>query len=263
MPAVVAIPNRASQQSPRAQSRLFHLGLDGKDAFLIETMVRTHPELASQYVFGPPRADHPVDFYFVNGDSAAALATWQRLRAVAPRVGAVIVAADAAVFPRHSVLARPLGFRDHGRILAAIAESRRLATGSETLRILLVDDSIPARLYMQARLEECSATAGLHLAIDMADSGETALALAAQRRYDLAFVDVVMEGMDGYELCRRLKAMHPLRVAMLTGRVGAADYSLGREAGCDNYLAKPAHDADLRNVLQLTALRKLTAGRSP
>lgn len=263
MPAVAAVPNRTTPQSPRAHSRLFHLGLDGKDAFLIETMVRTHPELAARYVFGPPQPDHQVDFYFVNGDSPAALAAWQRLRVAAPRVGAVIIAGDAAVFPRHSVLARPLGFRDHGRILAAIAEARRRATGAETLRVLLVDDSIPTRLYMQERLQESAAQAGLHLAIDMAESGETALALAAKRRYDLAFVDVVMDGMDGYEVCRRLKAMHPLRVAMLTGRVGAADYSCGREAGCDNYLAKPAHEADLRNVLQLTALRKLTAGRSP
>ena len=77
-------------------------------------------------------------------------------------------------------------------------------------------------------------------------------------RYDLIFLDVVMPGIDGYETCSRLKAIHASRIAMLTSLSAPADYQRGRQAGCDYYITKPPNESDLRTILSISSFRKLT-----
>ena len=77
---------------------------------------------------------------------------------------------------------------------------------------------------------------------DLADSAEAAMRLLEHGRYDLAFLDVVMPGTDGYELCRRIKHNSDLRgmpVLMLTSRSSPFDRARGALSGCDSYLVKP------------------------
>lgn len=130
--------------------------------------------------------------------------------------------------------------------------------GDERLRVLLVDDSLAVRQLVGTRLRGL-ANSSLHLDVELAESGEQALALAANNAYDVVFLDVQMPGLDGYETCRRLKQIRPTRVAMLSAMASPVDHAAGREAGCDNYLVKPPHDTDLRSVLRLALLRKITA----
>lgn len=136
----------------------------------------------------------------------------------------------------------------------------RHAETGDVLRILIVDDSFPSRQFLRFKLEELAgATMKIHA--DMADCGEKAVECACLRTYDLVFLDVVMPGLDSYETCRRLKAIGPMRVAMLGGRSTPVDFSQGRNAGCDNYLSKPPNDIDLRTVLRLATLGKAVAVR--
>ena len=73
-----------------------------------------------------------------------------------------------------------------------------------------------------------------------ASSGQEALAILDSARIDLLILDLDMPGMDGFEVCRRLRAGgHRLPVIMLTGRAGVDDTVSGLEAGASDYVSKP------------------------
>jgi CheY-like chemotaxis protein len=114
--------------------------------------------------------------------------------------------------------------------------------------ILVVDDSETALHFMQNRLRRFGFTA------ELVHSGEEALKRIAQRPYKFVFLDVMMEGMDGYQACRSIKQRYypdgkPPVVVMLTSRTGTIDKVKGSMAGCDAYLAKPLTERDLALVL--------------
>ena len=78
--------------------------------------------------------------------------------------------------------------------------------------------------------------------VDCAPSGEAALERIARSRPDLVLLDLMLPGIDGNEVCRRLKADHELRsipVLMLTARTEDGDIVAGLEAGADDYVTKP------------------------
>ncbi len=114
--------------------------------------------------------------------------------------------------------------------------------------ILVVDDSETALHFMQNRLRRFGFTA------ELVHSGEEAIQRIAQRPYKFVFLDVMMEGMDGYQACRSIKQRYypdgkPPVVVMLTSRTGTIDKAKGKLAGCDAYLAKPLTERDLAAVL--------------
>lgn len=127
---------------------------------------------------------------------------------------------------------------------------------ADVLSILVVDDSNLIRNLLAAKLKELAVDT-YQMDVDQAMSGEEAVLRAHQKQYDLIFLDVEMPGMGGLEACRQLKALSSARIAMLSGMKSAEAHEAGRAAGCDNYLTKPPHDADLRSVLRLVSLRKL------
>ncbi len=104
------------------------------------------------------------------------------------------------------------------------------------LNALVVDDSLTVREQMRMALER------LGIACDQADSAEAAMQLLQHNSYNLAFLDVVMPGTDGYELCRKIKHNSYTRlmpVLMLTSRSSPFDRARGALSGCDSYLTKP------------------------
>ncbi len=104
------------------------------------------------------------------------------------------------------------------------------------LSALVVDDSLTVREQMRMALERVGITC------DQADSAEAAMQLLQYNSYNLAFLDVVMPGTDGYELCRKIKQNSYTRlmpVLMLTSRSSPFDRARGALSGCDSYLTKP------------------------
>lgn len=101
-------------------------------------------------------------------------------------------------------------------------------------RILVVDDD-PQILSMMKR--------GLTFAgyaVDLAETGEQALVIALDRPPSLVVLDVMLPGMDGVEVCRRLRsADRDLPILMLTAKGRVPDRVAGLEAGADDYLVKP------------------------
>lgn len=100
-------------------------------------------------------------------------------------------------------------------------------------RILVVDDEQNITDFVGYALKKEG------FEVDVSDNGEDALALANQNEYDLFVLDIMLPGMDGYELCRRLRAKTNAPVLFLSARDTELDKVVGLEIGGDDYLAKP------------------------
>jgi two-component system cell cycle response regulator len=121
-------------------------------------------------------------------------------------------------------------------------------------RILVVDD-----IEANVRLLEAKLSAEYYEVLSASD-GPTALAMAASERPDIVLLDVMMPGMDGFAVCRRLKDDPDTRhipVVLLTALDGRADRVTGLEAGADEFLTKPIDD-----VLLFARVRSLTRLKS-
>jgi two-component system response regulator MprA len=81
--------------------------------------------------------------------------------------------------------------------------------------------------------------------VQVALGGSAALAQAQERPPDLVVLDVMMPGMDGLEVCSRLRAEVGCLILLLTARSGAADRVRGLDTGADDYLVKPFAYAEL------------------
>ncbi|KKB78071.1 response regulator PleD [Devosia soli] len=125
-----------------------------------------------------------------------------------------------------------------------------------TARVLIVDD-IPTNV----RLLEARLTAE-YFEVLIANSGPEALAICQETEVDIILLDVMMPVMDGFEVCRRLKASpktHHVPVLMITALDQPSDRVKGLEAGADDFLTKPVDDMQLMaRVKSLARLKSLT-----
>jgi DNA-binding response OmpR family regulator len=83
------------------------------------------------------------------------------------------------------------------------------------------------------------------LTVDAVSDGQTAIDHAALRWPDLVVLDLMLPGIDGLEVCRRLRADAPVPVIMLTAKGDEDDRILGLELGADDYIAKPFSPREL------------------
>jgi two-component system, OmpR family, response regulator len=118
------------------------------------------------------------------------------------------------------------------------------------MRVLVVEDDVKmAGLLRRGLLDE-------GLAADVARDGEEALWMAGAVEYDAIVLDVMLPGMDGFELCRRLREDGRWApVLMLTARDAVEDRIAGLDAGADDYVVKPFSFAELHARLRSLARR--------
>lgn len=121
-------------------------------------------------------------------------------------------------------------------------------------RILVVDDILANRRLMQAKLE------AKYYSVQLAENGPQALEIARASDPEIILLDVMMPGMDGYEVCRQLKGSAEtahIPVVMLTALSETSDRVRGLDAGADDFLTKPVDDFALMS--RLSALLRYNA----
>ncbi|MGH7051332.1 MAG: PleD family two-component system response regulator, partial [Acetobacteraceae bacterium] len=133
---------------------------------------------------------------------------------------------------------------------------RRVADGAGmTARVLLVDDVAANTRLLEARL------VADYYVVASAEAGGAALRLAAEWCPDVILLDVMMPGMDGFEVCRRLKAIPAtshIPVVMVTALDHPNERVRGLDAGADDFLTKPvAFDTLLARVRGLVRLKRM------
>lgn len=122
------------------------------------------------------------------------------------------------------------------------------AKHSRTVTALVVDDSTTLRRLMDLTLTP------MGMVVEFADNGEDALVLARGKDYDIIFLDVILPRIDGYRVCKIIKAdprTKHIPIIMLTSKDSAFDKVRGIMAGTDVYLTKP-----LDRVALLKAINK-------
>jgi two-component system, cell cycle response regulator len=240
-------------------------GLTVRDERLIDIVIARAPNPKHRYAVGAMAATGDAHLAVADAASAHAESQLAELRALNPAL-VVVYVSDLGLSgdSRYRIERRSLLLRIN-RMLDDIVETELMqrpaaatSDGSagpgrqdaftadaaamlehaplQPLRALIVDDSLAVREQLRSALDRAGIVG------EMADSAESALVRLAANAYDLVFLDVVMPGADGYEVCRSIKKNSYTRnmpVLMLTSRSSPFDRARGALAGCDSYLVKP------------------------
>lgn len=115
-------------------------------------------------------------------------------------------------------------------------------------RVLLIEDDRAVRAGLELALTRQGHT------VDAAETGERGLELLRTAPPDVVVLDLMLPGMDGFEICRRIRTDGDLPIIMLTARNDDMDVVAGLEAGADDYVVKPVQprvlEARIRAVLR-------------
>jgi twitching motility two-component system response regulator PilG len=221
--------------------RIGMLGLPEIEQRVLKSIGRISSNRVCAYEFldvAPSSNSHEArDVLLVDADSQQAVQSWERAHSNEPTV--FITSTEVA---GQKFLKRPLLGARLLVLLDEVVEKLRppppvAIEASDTSKFaLVVDDSPTVRKHIELGL------ASLGLTVHVAGTGEEALDLLGMNKYDIVFLDVVLPGIDGYEVCKVIKKNKNTKnipVIMLTGKSSTFDRIKGSLAGCDTYLTKP------------------------
>lgn len=126
------------------------------------------------------------------------------------------------------------------------------------MRVLVIEDEPGVAGFLKKGLREAS------YAVDLADNGVEGLHLARTEQYDIIVLDLMLPGLDGFEILRSLRE-HSVRVPVicLTARDAVDDRIRGLDLGADDYLAKPFSFSELLARLRALLRRGQNLGTNP
>ncbi|WBY04008.1 response regulator [Ramlibacter tataouinensis] len=235
------------------------IGFDATERDMLSVLfARTSGQATAFVPFDPDSMGEP-DLYLVDAADASAYGEY---RLLCRREDKPAVLVDGSLGHAGEVLERPL---QGERLLAALertlGEPREpAAVAAPEATVLVVDDNAGVRAFMQARLAACGIDA------HFAESGEQAIAMAGAQDYLCVFLDVMLPGIDGFQVCRAIKSRRAAQrtaVVMLTARSSPMDRLRGSLAGCDAYLTKPLDEGRFADVVERYAGRpRCHAGRA-
>ena len=122
------------------------------------------------------------------------------------------------------------------------------------VRILTVEDDERIRTAVSLALEEEG------WEVNEAANGEDALVAFAQNPSDVVLIDIMLPGIDGFEVCRRIRRLGDVPIVMVTARSDSHDVVAGLEAGADDYLRKPFDPKELSARVRALLRRSRPSG---
>jgi DNA-binding response OmpR family regulator len=112
-------------------------------------------------------------------------------------------------------------------------------TTKDAFRVLMVEDDERIRASVKLALES------QRFVVSESETGEKALEAFASASPHVVLIDIMLPGIDGFEVCRRLRAASDVPIIMVTARNQKEDVILGLEAGADDYITKPFDTGEL------------------
>lgn len=243
-----------------------YVGFCDRERRILRSVTALSTTRLRRYDFHEPDAG-ALHLYLVDGDDPAAVGSWNEFHVRAPAPAAFVVGQDRPELGKWR-LRRPivpsrlfslldemtvqelrvlpeLNIGGHAGVADTSIPVKTESTGVSG-RALVVDDSPTVRKQIELGLRL------VHVDVDFAETGEQALALISANAYDIVFLDIVLPGIDGYQVCRAIKKDKRRKhtpVVMLTGKSSTFDRVKGSLAGCDTYLTKPVENAVFQGVL--------------
>jgi twitching motility two-component system response regulator PilG len=248
------------------------LGLTEQEARMIKSMLRLSGKRPQgSYALVEDVELRTCDVVLVNADDEKAMSDWQSVAESPAAPVLVLVTNNAMVYSTEHYFVRPFGPAKMlallDRIVAEIKvhdPAQQIFAGKDTFvpaqpaaggdaasaqsrrRALVVDDSPTVRKQLEIELQASN------IQVDSVETGEEGLDLVESNLYDIIFLDVVLPGADGYQICKSIKknpAAKLTPVVMLTSKSSPFDRVRGSLAGCDTYLTKPVDYEKFRQVL--------------
>ena len=123
-----------------------------------------------------------------------------------------------------------------------------------SVRILTVEDDERIRTAVSLALQEEG------WEVEETSNGEDALASFSRQPSDVVLIDIMLPGIDGFEVCRKLRRLGDVAIVMVTARSDSHDVVAGLEAGADDYLRKPFDPKELSARVRALLRRSKTIG---
>ena len=273
--------------------RIATIGLPNTDQRVLTSLVRLTAQRARRYEIGEAGMINAPNIVMFDGDSPPTVGKWRTeygsrsVPSIMVSQSAVITETGATLLTRPLIASKVLNALDSIAVTRTAAPTEDVATSSEplsartradevferlrglssnslraatsSLRALVIDDSPTVRKQLELTLRE------FNIDVDAVESGEDGLQQLATSRYAIVFLDVVLPGWDGYQICKTIKKDAALRdtpVVMLTSKSSPFDRIRGSLVGCDSYLTKPL-DANVFHGVLKKYLPSLTSRASP
>ena len=123
-----------------------------------------------------------------------------------------------------------------------------------SVRILTVEDDERIRTAVSLALQEEG------WEVEETSNGEDALASFSRHPSDVVLIDIMLPGIDGFEVCRKIRRLGDVPIVMVTARADSNDFVAGLEAGADDYLRKPFDPKELSARVRALLRRSKTVG---
>jgi twitching motility two-component system response regulator PilG len=181
---------------------LSYIGLSELEVRVLKSIFTLAPQLNENYLLISPDRLDEADVILVNADSPDTVQKWNLLSQKNELITSLMLTDNEHLSHGDFKLQRPIRVQKLVAALEEIVDQTRSSfevpdSDSDTsTRILVVDDSFPVRKYMEHKLNEL---VKFPINISFAASGEEAIDLTSRGKYDLIFLDVMMEGVDGYK----------------------------------------------------------------
>lgn len=227
-----------------------HIGLTLKDIRAIRNLFHLSTTWLGNFDLAPESNTPQGQILLVNTDAPRAQKQWELLSRFKHFESVISIGSHFEFsVPGSVLLQRPLVSRRVAEALKEVTACHQPqeAEAQHRCNILVVDDSLPVRTFMKQKLHDFL---GSEVGVDIADSGEMALSMVDQANYTLAFMDVVMPGIDGYKACRAIKSKADIQIVMLTSKSSTLNRVKAKMSGCDGYITKPPSDEELQQAIK-------------